>query len=65
MGLNIFCKLCYESSPAIVKATEEDKEFKEEVKEMIDGVLELIGEQQNRRCHNTYQIIHITNCVLR
>ena len=35
-------KLYYEWSPAIVKAMEEDEEFKEEVKEMIDGVLELI-----------------------
>jgi len=29
----------------IIKAMEEDGEFKEEVKEMIDGVLELIGEE--------------------
>ena len=27
----------------IVKAVEEDEEFKEEVKELIDGVLELVG----------------------
>ena len=36
--------LYYEWSPAIVKAIEEDEEFKEEVKEMIDGVLPLIEE---------------------
>jgi len=29
----------------IVKAMEEDEEFREEVKEMIDGVLLLIGEE--------------------
>jgi len=29
-------------SPAIVKAMEEDEEFKEEVKEIIDGALMLI-----------------------
>ncbi|MBW1856290.1 MAG: hypothetical protein JRJ00_16770 [Deltaproteobacteria bacterium] len=34
-------KLYYEWSPAIVEAMEEDEAFKEEVKEMIDGVLEL------------------------
>lgn len=27
----------------IVKAMKEDEEFKEQVKELIDGVLELIG----------------------
>ena len=35
-------KLYYELSPTIVKAMEEDEEFKEQVKEMIDEVLELI-----------------------
>jgi len=35
-------RLYYQWSPAIVKAMEEDEEFKDEVKEMIDGVLELI-----------------------
>ena len=35
-------RLYYELSPAIVKAMEEDEEFKGEVKEMIDGVLGLI-----------------------
>jgi len=34
--------LYYEWSPAIVKAMEEDEEFKEEVKEIIDGILPLI-----------------------
>ncbi len=38
-------KLYYEWSPSIVKAMEEDEEFKEEVKEMVDGVLMLIGEE--------------------
>ena len=36
-------KLYYQWSPVIVKAMEEDEEFKDEVKEMIDGVLELVG----------------------
>jgi len=36
-------RMYYQWSPAIVKAMEADDEFKEEVKEMIDGVLELIG----------------------
>ena len=36
-------KLYYELSPGIVKAMEEDEEFKEEVKEMIDGILPLIS----------------------
>jgi hypothetical protein len=35
-------KLYYQWSPTIVKAMEEDEGFKENVKEMIDGVLELI-----------------------
>jgi len=35
-------ELYYQWSPAIVKAMEEDEEFKEEVKEMIDGILGLI-----------------------
>jgi len=36
-------KLYYQSSPVIVRAMEADEEFKEEVKEVIDGVLEMIG----------------------
>jgi hypothetical protein len=36
-------RLYYEWSPVIVKAMEEDEEFKKEVREMVDGVLELIG----------------------
>ena len=36
-------RLYYQWSPAIVKAMEEDEGFKEEVKELLDGVLELIG----------------------
>lgn len=36
-------KLYYQWSPVLVKAMERDEEFKEEMKEMIDGVLELIG----------------------
>jgi uncharacterized delta-60 repeat protein len=35
-------RLYYQWSPAIVKAMEKDEEFKEEIKEMIDGVLGLI-----------------------
>ena len=35
-------RLYYLWSPVIVKAMKEDEEFKEDVKEMIDGVLELI-----------------------
>ena len=38
-------KLYYQWSPVIVKAMEDDEEFKEEVKEMIDGVLVLINSQ--------------------
>jgi len=36
-------RLYYEWTPAIAQAMVEDKEFKKEVKEMIDGVLLLIG----------------------
>jgi len=36
-------KLYYQLSPAIVKAMEKDEEFREELKEMIDGVLGLVG----------------------
>ena len=39
-------RLYYEWSPAIVKAIEEDEEFKEEIKEMVDGVVELIGGEE-------------------
>ena len=35
--------LYYQWSPVIVKAMEGDEEFKEEIKEMIDGILPLIG----------------------
>ncbi len=38
-------KLYYQWSPAVVRAMEEDEEFKEEVREMIDSVLPLIGEE--------------------
>jgi len=37
-------RLYYEWSPIIVKAMEEDKEFKEQTKEMVDGILPLIKE---------------------
>jgi len=37
-------RLYYQWSPAIIKAMEEDEEFKEWVKEMIDGVLLLMME---------------------
>ncbi len=36
-------KLYYQYSPAISEIMEADEEFKEEVKVMIDGVLDLIG----------------------
>jgi hypothetical protein len=39
-------KMYYQLSPTIVKIMEEDEEFKEEVKEMICGILPLIrGEE--------------------
>jgi hypothetical protein len=38
-------RLYYEWSPVIVRAIEKDEAFKEEVKEMIDGVLGLITEE--------------------
>ena len=37
-------RLYYEWSPAIVVAMKDDEEFKEEIEEMIDGVLMLIRE---------------------
>jgi hypothetical protein len=43
-------RLYYQWSPAIVKTMEEDEEFKEEVKELIDGILTLI----NREISCTY-----------
>jgi len=39
-------RLYYQWSPAIVRAMDEDGEFKEEVKEMIDGILPLIGGEE-------------------
>ncbi len=36
-------RLYYEWSPVIVPAMENDAEFKEEVEEMVDGVLEMMG----------------------
>ena len=39
-------KLYYELSPAIVQAMEKDEEFKEGVKELIDGLLLLIREEE-------------------
>jgi len=39
-------KLYYQLSPVIVNAMEEDEGFKQEVKEIIDGVLELIGKAE-------------------
>jgi hypothetical protein len=38
-------RLYYEWSPAIVKAMEEDEQFKEEAKEMIDGILIMLEEK--------------------
>jgi len=43
-GQNII-RLYYEWSPVIVKAMEEDEKFEEEVNEIIDGILLLIGEE--------------------
>jgi len=40
-------RLYYQLSPAVVKAMENNQEFKEEVKGMIDGVLALITEEAN------------------
>jgi hypothetical protein len=37
--------LYYQWSPFIVKAIEEDEEFQEEVKEMIEGILPLVKEE--------------------
>ena len=37
-----FIRLYYQWSPVIVEAIEEDEEFREEVKKMIDGILCLI-----------------------
>jgi hypothetical protein len=39
-------RLYYELSPVIVRVMEEDEEFKEEVKKMIEGVLILISEEE-------------------
>jgi len=38
-------RLYYELNPSILKAIEQDEEFKQDVREMIDGVLELLGEE--------------------
>ena len=39
-------RLYYQWSPIIVKAMENDEEFKSELKEIIDGVLGLIGDAE-------------------
>lgn len=39
-------RLYYAWGSTIIKAMEEDEEFKEDVKEMVDGVLELIREAE-------------------
>jgi hypothetical protein len=39
-------RLYYQLSPVIVKAMEKDEQFKEEIKEMIDGILPLIFEEE-------------------
>jgi hypothetical protein len=39
-------KLYYQWSPVIVNAMEEDEEFKNEIKEMINGVLGLVGDEE-------------------
>ena len=38
-------RLYYEWSSSIVEAMKEDEKFKEEIEEMIDGVLMLIAEE--------------------
>jgi len=38
-------RLYYELSPAIIKAMEEDEQFREEVKKTMDGVLQLLEKQ--------------------
>lgn len=38
-------KLYYQLSPIIVRAMEEDEEFKEEVKELIDGILPMVRKE--------------------
>jgi hypothetical protein len=38
-------RLYYQWSPVIVKAMEEDEEFRDNVQDMIDGVLGLVGEE--------------------
>jgi len=37
-------RLYYEWSPVIVETMEDDEGFKEQMKEMIDGILGLIGD---------------------
>jgi len=39
-------KLYYQWSPVIVKGMEVDEEFKEEVQELIDGVLGMVGGEE-------------------
>ena len=39
---NELIKLYYQWSPAMVRAMEADEDFKEEVRELVDGVLEMI-----------------------
>jgi len=38
-------RLYYQWSPAVVRAMEEDEGFKEDVEEMVDGVVDLIIEK--------------------
>ena len=35
-------KLYYQWSPLIVKAMEQDEDFKEDIREIIDGILEMV-----------------------
>jgi hypothetical protein len=41
-----YIKLYYQWSPLIVKAMKEDKEFAKNIKEIVDEVLNLLGEDQ-------------------
>jgi hypothetical protein len=39
-------RLYYELSPVIIEMMEGDEEFKKQMKEMVDGVLGLMGEME-------------------
>ena len=39
-------RLYYRWSPAIVKAMEEDEEFKDQIKEMVEEILSMVGRER-------------------